>query len=67
MGDDGTQNGLRVPVDRVAKRGELLAVFNIVDHADLLLKGYDGGELYRVVQGLDRDGDGRIDDVHLVE
>ena len=37
MGNDGTQNGLRVPVDRVAKRGELVAVFNIVDHADLIL------------------------------
>ena len=39
----------------------------VTDHTDSLLRGYGGGEMYRVVQGLDRDGDGRLDDVNVLE
>ena len=47
--------------------GTIASLLAVTDHADALLKGYEGGELYRVVQGLDRDGDGRLDDVHVLE
>lgn len=47
--------------------GTIASLLAVTDHADALLKGYEGGELYRVVQGLDRDGDGRLDDVALLE
>lgn len=47
--------------------GTIASLLAVTDHADALLRGYDGGELYRVVQGLDRDGDGRLDDVDLLE
>lgn len=32
-----------------------------------LIEGYEGGEFYRVVRGLDLDGDGEIDDYEVVE
>ena len=47
--------------------GTIASLLAVTDHTDPLLKGYEGGELYRVVQGLDRDGDGRLDDVHVLE
>ena len=47
--------------------GTIASLLAMTDHPEALLKGYGGGEWYRVVQGLDRDGDGRIDDVHVLE
>jgi len=47
--------------------GTIASLLAVTDHTDALLRGYEGGELYRVVQGLDRDGDGRLDDVHVLE
>jgi len=47
--------------------GTIASLLAVTDHSDVLLKGYEGGELYRVVQGLDRDGDGRLDDVQVLE
>ena len=32
-----------------------------------IIEGYEGGEFYRVVRGLDLDGDGEIDDFEVVE
>lgn len=34
---------------------------------ETLIEGYEGGEFYRVVRGLDLDGDGEIDDYEVVE
>ena len=47
--------------------GTIASLLAVTDHTDALLRGYEGGEWYRVVQGLDRDGDGRLDDVHMME
>ncbi len=47
--------------------GTIASLLALTDYTDALLKGYQGGEWYRVVQGLDRDGDGRLDDVHVLE
>jgi DNA-binding transcriptional ArsR family regulator len=47
--------------------GTIASLLAVTDFADVLLKNYEGGELYRVVQGLDRDGDGQIDDVLVLE
>jgi len=47
--------------------GTIASLLAVTDHTEALLDGYDGGELHRVVQGLDRDGDGRLDDVRMVE
>jgi hypothetical protein len=47
--------------------GTIASLLALTDHTDALLEGYDGGEMYRVVQGLDRDGDGRLDDVQVLE
>jgi len=47
--------------------GTIAGLLAVTDHTDALLKGYEGGELYRVVHGLDRDGDGRLDDIHVLE
>lgn len=52
----------------VHHRGTLSACLAITRFADQVLRDY-GGEVafYRVVEGLDRDGDGRIDDVAIRE
>ena len=47
--------------------GTIASLLALTDFTDVVLKGYEGGELYRVVQGLDRDGDGRLDDLHVLE
>lgn len=47
--------------------GTIASLLAVTDYAEALLKGYAGGELFRVVQGLDRDGDGRIDDLSILE
>lgn len=47
--------------------GTIASLLALTDHADDLLRGYEGGSLYRVVRGLDRDGDGRVDDVEILE
>lgn len=47
--------------------GTIASLLAVTDHGDALLKGYSGGELFRVVQSLDRDGDGRPDDLHILE
>ena len=47
--------------------GTIASLLAVTDFTDALVKGYDGDELYRVVQGLDRDGDGRLDDLHVLE
>jgi DNA-binding MarR family transcriptional regulator len=47
--------------------GTIASLLAVTDHTEALLKGYQGGELFHVVQGLDRDGDGRLDDVQIVE
>lgn len=52
--------GLRYP-------GTIAALLAVTDYAEVLLRGYEGGELYRVVQGWDRDGDGRLDDIQVLE
>jgi len=47
--------------------GTIASLLAVTDHSDAMFRGYAGGELYRVVQGLDRDGDGRLDDVEFLE
>jgi len=47
--------------------GTIASLLAVTDFTDALLDGYEGGELYRVVQGLDRDGDGRLDEVRVLE
>lgn len=47
--------------------GTIASLLAVTDYNEALLKGYEGGEWYRVVQGLDRDGDGRLDDVRVLE
>ena len=47
--------------------GTIASLLAVTQFTDLVLKGYDGGPWYRIVQGLDRDGDGRLDDVQVLE
>ena len=47
--------------------GTIASLLAVTEFTDLVLKGYDGGPWYRIVQGLDRDGDGRLDDVQVLE
>lgn len=47
--------------------GTIASLLAVTDYSSSVLAGYEGGEQYRVVQGLDRDGDGRADDVMLLE
>jgi hypothetical protein len=47
--------------------GTLAAILAVADHARELLGGYRGGAFHAVVRGLDRDGDGRADEVAVVE
>ncbi len=49
-------------------RGTLSSILGLTQFADEILEGYQGGsEFYRVVSGQDRDGDGRIDAVSVLE
>ncbi|TLZ69764.1 MAG: MarR family transcriptional regulator [Methanobacteriota archaeon] len=48
--------------------GTSAAVLALVSHADQVLRDQVAGRaFYRVVQGLDRDGDGRVDSVEVLE
>ncbi len=47
--------------------GTIASLLAVTDFSGALLEGYAGGDLYRVVQGLDRDGDGQTDDVQILE
>ncbi len=52
----------------VHHRGTLAAILGITRFSEEVLGDYRGeDEVYRVVEGLDRDGDGRIDDVAVRE
>jgi DNA-binding transcriptional ArsR family regulator len=44
-----------------------LAAVRAFKNLEELIEGYEGGEFYRVVRGLDLDGDGEIDDYEVVE
>ncbi|HYM41006.1 MAG TPA: helix-turn-helix domain-containing protein [Thermoplasmata archaeon] len=49
-------------------RGTLSSILGLTQFADDVLDGYESGtEFYRVVSGQDRDGDGRIDAVSVLE
>jgi len=47
--------------------GTVAAILAVTGHARKILADYREGEFTAVVRGLDRDGDGRIDDVAVVE
>jgi DNA-binding transcriptional ArsR family regulator len=48
--------------------GTLAAILGMTQFSNDVLKDYRGGdEFYRVVLGLDRDGDGKLDDVEILE
>lgn len=48
--------------------GTLSAILALTQFHDQVLEDYRGeGEFYRVVLGLDRDGDGKLDDVEILE
>ena len=48
--------------------GTLAAILGVTNFADKALSDYHGGdEYYRVVLGLDRDGDGKVDDIEVLE
>ncbi len=49
-------------------QGTLASIVGLTQFADEVLGGYEtGSEFYRVVSGQDRDGDGRIDSVSVLE
>jgi len=49
-------------------QGTLSSILGLTEFADEVLEGYESGrDFYRVVSGQDRDGDGRIDTVALLE
>ena len=49
-------------------QGTLASIVGLTQFADVVLEGYESGsEFYRVVSGQDRDGDGRIDAVSVLE
>ncbi len=49
-------------------RGTLSSILGLTEFADEVLDGYEPGrDFYRVVSGQDRDGDGRIDAVSILE
>ncbi len=49
-------------------RGTLASILGLTQFADEVLAGYEPGrEFYRVVSGADRDGDGRVDSVSVLE
>ena len=47
--------------------GTVAAILAVTEGAREVLGGYRGGEFTAVVRGLDRDGDGRVDDVGVLE
>ena len=48
--------------------GTLAAILGLTQFSDKVLSDYrEGEEFYRVVLGLDRDGDGKLDDVEILE
>ena len=47
--------------------GTLASILAVTDQARKVLGEYRGGEFTAVVRGLDRDGDGRVDDVEVLE
>ena len=49
-------------------QGTLSSILGLTEFADDVLDGYESGaDFYRVVSGQDRDGDGRIDEVSVLE
>ena len=51
----------------VSALGTKASVMALTSHTDELLTNYKGGEYYWIVEGLDRDGDGTIDTIRLLE
>ncbi len=47
--------------------GTKSAVLALTKYTDKVLKDYDGGDFYRIIQGFDIDGDGKIDSVEVLE
>lgn len=48
--------------------GTKACIIAITQHADKILKDYNKkDDFYRVINGLDRDGDGKIDDIEILE
>jgi DNA-binding transcriptional ArsR family regulator len=47
--------------------GTKASIIGITQHANKLLKGYSGGEYYALIRGLDKDGDGKTDDIKIIE
>jgi len=47
--------------------GTVAAILAVTERSRDLLRGHQGGAFTAVVRGLDRDGDGRIDDVAVIE
>ena len=49
-------------------RGTLSSIVGLTEFSDTVLEGYEPGrDFYRVVLGQDRDGDGRVDAVSVLE
>lgn len=49
-------------------QGTLSSILGLTEYADEILEGYEAGtDFYRVVAGQDRDGDGRIDSISILE
>ncbi len=49
-------------------QGTLSSILGLTEFAEDVLEGYDSGkDFYRVVSGQDRDGDGRIDAISVLE
>ncbi len=49
-------------------QGTLSSILGLTEYADEVLEGYEpGSDFYRVVSGQDRDGDGRIDSISILE
>lgn len=47
--------------------GTKAAIIGICNFADVLFEGYDSGEYEVLLRGTDRDGDGKVDSVELLE
>ena len=47
--------------------GTKASIIALTQYSKKLLKNYKGGEFYAIIKGLDRDGDGRVDDILILE
>lgn len=60
-------NKARILISGLDFTGTKSCIIAITQYYQQILKDYKGKEIHKVIKGLDRDGDGKVDDIRILE